>query len=261
MKPDNVLLSGSGLVKIADFGQAQFFNEGADVFDKTLGTPAFMAPEMRSGDAYHAKPADMWALGITLYCFVFGDLPFKGASLDELYTAIQRQEVQYPANTPISDGLRSVLDGLLSKDPARRPSSLELLHHPWVAEPEEGRQAVGLDEPLELTRMDDAPSLEKWMNDLAVEEPQPVGRLPLANEVAISVFGRGMLENAEPITAQNIMGVIQESNTEASAFPLLSGMTGADAPWGDPSLRSSTLRGSDSGAVADAWMAEQQLGS
>ena len=32
---------------------------------------------MRSGDAYHAKPADMWALGITLYCFVFGDLPFK----------------------------------------------------------------------------------------------------------------------------------------------------------------------------------------
>lgn len=88
-----------------------------------------------------------------------------------------------------------------------------------------------------------------------------MGRLPLANEVAISVFGRGMLENAEPITAQNIMGVIQESNTEASAFPLLSGMTGADAPWGDPSLRSSTLRGSDSGAVADAWMAEQQLGS
>ena len=42
----------------------------------------------------------------------------------------------------------------------------QLLHHPWVAEPEEGRQAVGLDEPLELTRMDDAPSLEKWMNDL-----------------------------------------------------------------------------------------------
>jgi [calcium/calmodulin-dependent protein kinase] kinase len=80
MKPDNVLLSGTGLVKIADFGQAHFFNEGADVFDKTLGTPAFMAPEVRSGGAYRGKPADMWALGVTLYCFLFADLPFKASS-------------------------------------------------------------------------------------------------------------------------------------------------------------------------------------
>jgi serine/threonine protein kinase len=47
-RPLQVLLAGSGLVKIADFGQAQFFNEGADVFDKTLGTPAFMGETMGS---------------------------------------------------------------------------------------------------------------------------------------------------------------------------------------------------------------------
>jgi len=35
------------------------------------------APEVRSGHAYHGKPADMWALGVTLFSFLFGDLPFK----------------------------------------------------------------------------------------------------------------------------------------------------------------------------------------
>lgn len=35
------------------------------------------APETRSGDAYHGMPADMWALGVTLYSFLFGDVPFK----------------------------------------------------------------------------------------------------------------------------------------------------------------------------------------
>lgn len=39
--------------------------------------PTTAAPEVRSGDAYHGRPADMWALGVTLYCFLFADLPFK----------------------------------------------------------------------------------------------------------------------------------------------------------------------------------------
>ena len=127
VKPDNVLLSGSGLVKLADFGQAHFFNEG-DVFNKTMGTPAFLggcggrgfwkpeaaggsraadrargwtlptrlpacplhvpaAPEIRSGDPYHGRPADMWALGVTLYVFLFGDLPFKAS----LHSTIQHR--------------------------------------------------------------------------------------------------------------------------------------------------------------------------
>jgi hypothetical protein len=41
----------------------------------------------------------------------------------------------------------------------------QLRHHPWVALPEEGRVA-GDDESMDLSRMDDAPSLENWTNEL-----------------------------------------------------------------------------------------------
>ena len=41
MKPENVMLSGNGTVKIGDFGQSQFFGR-RDVFNRTLGTPAYL---------------------------------------------------------------------------------------------------------------------------------------------------------------------------------------------------------------------------
>jgi [calcium/calmodulin-dependent protein kinase] kinase len=41
MKPENVMLSGSGVVKIGDFGQSQFFDR-RDTFNRTLGTPAYL---------------------------------------------------------------------------------------------------------------------------------------------------------------------------------------------------------------------------
>ncbi|KAL4443668.1 hypothetical protein ABPG75_011405 [Micractinium tetrahymenae] len=213
IKPDNVLLSGSGLVKIADFGQAQFFNQGADVFEKTLGTPAFMAPEVRSGNAYHGKPADMWALGVTLYVFLFGDLPFKGDSLEQLYEAIQRQEVQYPAGTPISADLRSVLDGLLSKEPSKRPTSAQLLHHPWVAEDPE-RMARGEELGGEIERLDDVPSMETFIRELEKEAVEAdSGNLYMVHEVAASVFGQNIMTGAMPLTASRIMDAIAESTS------------------------------------------------
>jgi serine/threonine protein kinase len=109
-----------------------------------LPCPLPAAPEVRSGGAYRGKPADMWALGVTLYCFLFADLPFKassphacclagwvcsallqpeclplpcvldislslcaalaahqGATLDELYEAVQTQEVRYPEHISV----------------------------------------------------------------------------------------------------------------------------------------------------------------
>ena len=45
------------------------------------------APEMRSGEQYHGMPADMWALGVTLYSFLFGDVPFKASPAECLAAA------------------------------------------------------------------------------------------------------------------------------------------------------------------------------
>jgi serine/threonine protein kinase len=72
LKPDNLLLSACGKVKIADFGSSQL-TRACSLVNKTCGTPAFMAPEMCGGHAYHAATADLWALGVCLFMFVYGE--------------------------------------------------------------------------------------------------------------------------------------------------------------------------------------------
>ena len=73
IKPDNLLLGADGRVRLCDLGSAQ--RCGADdMMIRTVGTPAFFSPEMCDGRPYSARAADVWALGICLYIFVFGKM-------------------------------------------------------------------------------------------------------------------------------------------------------------------------------------------
>ena len=89
LKPDNFLLATNGHVKIADFGSSQLTRVG-DLVNRTAGTPAFMAPEMCSGGAYQARIADVWALGISLYMFVFGELSSHGCTSPTVISGLHR---------------------------------------------------------------------------------------------------------------------------------------------------------------------------
>lgn len=71
LKPENFLLASTGRVKIADFGSSQLTRRG-EVIRRTAGTPAYLAPEICSALPYYARMADVWALGVCLYIFVFG---------------------------------------------------------------------------------------------------------------------------------------------------------------------------------------------
>ncbi|KAL4436590.1 hypothetical protein ABPG75_003729 [Micractinium tetrahymenae] len=131
VKPENVMLCGGGAVKIGDFGQSQFFDR-RDTFNRTLGTPAYLAPEIAAGGAYHGRQADVWALGVSLYLFIFGELPFKGESVLDLYDAVAGGEVPYPAHRPLSAELQDLFLRLLHRDPRHRITAAEVLQHPWV---------------------------------------------------------------------------------------------------------------------------------
>lgn len=74
IKPDNLLLGADGRVRICDFGSAQLAGPGEYVL-RTVGTPAFFTPEMCRGGPFSARAADLWALGVCLYIFVFGAAP------------------------------------------------------------------------------------------------------------------------------------------------------------------------------------------
>ena len=72
IKPDNLLLGADGQVRLCDLGSAQRCGTD-DMMIRTVGTPAFFSPEMCDGRPYSARAADVWALGICLYIFVFGE--------------------------------------------------------------------------------------------------------------------------------------------------------------------------------------------
>ena len=74
LKPSNLLLNEQNHVKIVDFGISNEFDGEDAVISNSLGTPAFMPPEALSENrrCWMGKPLDIWAMGITLFCFVYG---------------------------------------------------------------------------------------------------------------------------------------------------------------------------------------------
>jgi len=73
IKPENIMLSISGELKIIDFGLSKI-QEGTKKLKTIAGTPYYMAPEVLDGK-YDSK-VDIWSLGVMLYVFMSGYLPF-----------------------------------------------------------------------------------------------------------------------------------------------------------------------------------------
>jgi serine/threonine-protein kinase len=78
IKPSNVVQTRGGGVKILDFGLAKALHPGAKGASVVAGTPDYMAPEQLAGADVDGR-ADLFALGVTLYQILTGDLPFQGA--------------------------------------------------------------------------------------------------------------------------------------------------------------------------------------
>lgn len=94
IKPDNLLLDANDVLKIVDFGVSEMFSKDDDRLKSSNGSPAFASPEL-SQAGFHdvsGKAADIWAMGVTLYAFIYGVLPFRYYNVLELYQAIQEQE-------------------------------------------------------------------------------------------------------------------------------------------------------------------------
>jgi serine/threonine protein kinase len=123
VKPANVLLTGHRTV-LTDLGIARVLDATTQLTSTgmIIGTPHYMAPEQIDGEPARA-PADLWALGATLYHAVEGLPPFDGAPMMVLFAAILTR----PAPTPSHAGpLAPVLSSLLTKTASQRPSAAAL---------------------------------------------------------------------------------------------------------------------------------------
>lgn len=126
VKPKNLLFTGNGLVKVADFGISQVVSEGATLVTHAgavLGTPAYIAPEQALGNAL-TPAADVYATGTVLYELLSGDLPFErgGGPL----AMIQKRVYQEPRPLPnVPEPLASVVMRSLVRDPSARYRNAE----------------------------------------------------------------------------------------------------------------------------------------
>ncbi len=125
VKPDNILLDGTGRVMVTDFGIAKATEAASGATLTTegmvIGTPQYMSPEQATGDRTDSR-SDIYSLGVVLYHMLSGAPPFDGESAQSI---LMKQATATP--TPIRSlradvpaELALVLDRMLAKDPGER---------------------------------------------------------------------------------------------------------------------------------------------
>lgn len=131
IKPDNLLVADDGTVKICDFSVSQSFEDNDDRLTYSAGSPVFLSPELcEPGTTPQGRAADIWALGVCLYCFIFGTCPFLGNNIVDIYQKIRNDEIKFPRDIP--PALADLLHKLLTKNPKQRITISEIKDHPWV---------------------------------------------------------------------------------------------------------------------------------
>lgn len=134
IKPGNLLLDTTGVLKIADFGVAELLDQFApnDMCRTSQGTPAFQPPEIANGlDEFPGFKVDIWSSGVTLFNFVTGSYPFEGDTIFRLFENIGKGEFTVPKGD-VDPVLESLIVGMLATHVDDRITLLQIKDHDWL---------------------------------------------------------------------------------------------------------------------------------
>lgn len=139
IKPGNILLDANGNATVTDFGIALVTSRPARELLATTGTPLYMSPEQSLGEQVDGR-SDVYALGVVLYEMLTGTCPFSGRNATEVIAKhisapipkVSEREPQMPV------ALVRLVDRMLSKEPAGRPTAAELVKELTAASTPDG---------------------------------------------------------------------------------------------------------------------------
>ncbi|KAL7826625.1 hypothetical protein AOLI_G00318340 [Acnodon oligacanthus] len=152
LKPDNLLITSMGHIKLTDFGlskmglmslttnlyEGHIEKDTREFLDKQVcGTPEYIAPEVILRQGY-GKPVDWWAMGIILYEFLVGCVPFFGDTPEELFGQVISDDIVWPeGDEALPADAQHLISTLLQTNPLIRlgtGGAFEVKQHPFFSE-------------------------------------------------------------------------------------------------------------------------------
>ncbi|XP_073523001.1 microtubule-associated serine/threonine-protein kinase 3-like [Phyllobates terribilis] len=150
VKPENLLITSTGHIKLTDFGLSKLglMRPTLNIYkapigditrefrdNEVVGTVSYIAPEVILLEGY-GRPVDWWSVGITLYKFLVGRVPFGGKTKHETYQSIITDDINWTFDncTPLPNAQDIIIE-LLRKDPAHRlgtGGANEIKMHPFL---------------------------------------------------------------------------------------------------------------------------------
>jgi len=123
IKPNNIIITPDGRLKIADFGIARIESTAPTQIQTTMliGSPGYIAPERYTGDTPPDRRVDIFSCGALLYHMLTGMSPFAGSDSEVMYKVLQ-QEPTPPSQTGAMPTPPRCYDAIVAKALAKKPA-------------------------------------------------------------------------------------------------------------------------------------------
>lgn len=202
------MLASNDELKLIDFGLSKR-QEGNKKLKTIAGTPYYMAPEVLDGQ-YDSK-CDTWSLGVLLYVFMSGYLPFQGENRNEVFYKIQNAKYHFDHKEfqDCTDNVIDLIKKLLVVNPKARLSAGDAIKHPWFKRTEGTGKPIKIDKAVldRLGSFKGVSKLKKAAMNMLVKMADQKSIEDLRVEfVKLDKDGTGM------INAEELKVAIQESD-------------------------------------------------
>lgn len=209
MKPENLLLSDTGHVKLSDFGLSKYVGSSG-LCDTPCGSPCYASPECLSGETYNAMTSDVWSTGVILFAMLTGQLPWTRRNQVQLFQQIRAGKYTIPDF--LSENCRDFIHGLMTVDITKRLTIEQALQHPWMLEsPKVSAETSSMFVPfVSVKKVDDLFDETDYEQDLVVQNE--LLRSPSHVRLSVEKVVRSILSSGHPVETLKSLPVLAKNS-------------------------------------------------